>query len=253
MDRIDAIYQRHVSALARIGIDQDAVRLSLRLALEEMEEGARGEGRKVPDTESPKQLHRIHEWLAHHAGGRCEGMLIADAMIAFAEDQRAVISSLQHQIAAKQSEIERLIRQATKWTREIDASRTAIAHASEMAAIQIPAVTVATNGAGPLDDQTTTALRADDIGAIRASTWLQDTDLDWLEGLERGAHTFRSVPKDVRRRLVQAHLDAIRTDGEAPRQFDFDQSRPAWMPTAGSATMTFGLSWADLCAAKEMP
>jgi hypothetical protein len=239
MDRIDAIYQRHVSALARIGIDQDAVRLSLRLALEEMDDGqgAKGDMAAV-------QLHRLYTWLISHADGRGEGMEIADAMIAFAEDKLAVISSLEYQMHKL---AERLRQEARR-----------VIAAEKLAGLPVP-VTVEeatnghANGAGPLDDQTVTALRADDIGAIRASTWLQDTDLDWLEGLERGAHTFRSVPKDVRRRLVQAHLDAIRTDGEAPRQFDFDQSRPAWMPTAGSATMTFGLSWADLCAAKEMP
>jgi hypothetical protein len=93
MDRIDAIYKRHVSALARIGIDQDAVRLSLRLALEETEEGARGEG-----PSSLKQLHRIHKWLAQHGDRRGEGMEIADAMIAFAEDSLNTIRSLTIQI-----------------------------------------------------------------------------------------------------------------------------------------------------------
>ena len=238
MDRIDAIYQRHVSALARIGIDQDAVRLSLRLALEEMQEGADAPA-PANDQLAVMQMHRLHTWLISHADGRGEGMEIADAMIAVAEDRMNTIRSLTFQI----EELHERLRQEARH----------VIAAEKLAGLPV-LVTVeeATNG-GPLDDQTLTALRADDIGAIRASTWLEDTDLEWLEGLERGAHTFRSVPKDVRRRLVQAHVDAIRTDSEAPRQFDFDQSRPAWMPTAGSATMTFGLSWADLCAAKDMP
>lgn len=305
MDRVDTIYQRHVAALVRIGACGDAVRLSLRLALEELEEGARGEaGGLIARIERVLQMHdsalhkdliagdielptaidalihsltvalatanqqvatldkqlagmrdeevrtaafhqmtQIGAWLDRHADWRGEGMEIADAMIAFAEDKLAVIRSLEYQVAAKQAEIERLTRQADRWTREIEASRAAIAHASEMAAIQIPAVTVAANGATP--DPTN--------GGIARSTWLRDDDRDWLEGLERGAHSFRTVPKETRRRLVQAHIDAVRTDSEAPRQFDFDQARPAWMPTAGSAAATFGIAWGDLCAAKDLP
>jgi len=253
MDRVDAIYQRHVAALERIGVCGDAVRLSLRLALEELEEGRGARGEATPDTKSLEQLHRIDQWLAKHADGRGEGMEIADAMIAFAEDNKlAVIRSMEYQIAAKQAEIERLTRQADRRTREIEASRAAISHASEMAAIQIPAVTVAANvsHANPPCVLPEEAVKVD---AIRGSTWLRDDDLDWLEGLERGAHSFRTVPKETRRRLVQAHIDAVRTGSEAPRQFDFDQARPVWMPTAGSAAATFGVSWADLCAAKELP
>lgn len=248
MDRVDAIYQRHVAALAQFGLDQEAVRVSLRLALMEMEEGARGEGRGEPDAKSLKQLHRIHQWLAKHADGRGEGMEIADAMIAFAEDRLAVIRSLTRQL----EEMGQRLRQEAKHT---------IA-AEKLAGLPVLATAESeSNGshANPpyvLPEEAVNVLRAEPDptnGGIARSTWLRDDDREWLEGLERGAHSFRTVPKETRRRLVQAHIDAVRTDSEAPRQFDFDRSRPVWMPTAGSAATTFGISWADLCAAKDLP
>lgn len=245
MDKVDAIYQRHVAALERIGACGDAVRLSLRLALEELEEGARGEGRPTPDTKSLKQLHRIHQWLVQRADGRGEGMEIADAMIAFAEDKLAVIQSLTYQI----EELGRRLRQEARHT----------ISAEKLAGLPVLAVVGdESNGshANPpyvTPDAVVDLLRADNIDAIRHSTWLHDEDRDWLEGLERGAHSFRMVPKETRRRLVQAMIDTVRTDSEAPRQFDFNQARPAWMPTAVSATHTLGIAWAELCAAKDMP
>lgn len=245
MDRVDAIYQRHVAALERIGACGDAVRLSLRLALMELEDGARGEGRGAPDIKSLEQLHRIHQWLAGHTDGRGEGMEIADAMIAFAEDRLAVIRSLTRQL----EEMGQRLRTEAKHT--IAAEK--LAGLPVLATIDGESNGSHANPPYVLPEEAVKVLRADDIDAIRGSTWLRDDDRDWLEGLERGAHSFRTVPKETRRRLVQAHIDAVRTDSEAPRQFDFDQARPAWMPTAGSMAATFGISWGDLCAAKDLP
>lgn len=207
MDRVDAIYQRHVAALERIGACGDAVRLSLRLALEELEEGVRGEARKL----------------------------------------RQEIEALQDEADAE----------AHALRQELEVCREGAALITQQLA-PAHAILHDTNGshANPpyvLPEEAVKVLRADDVDAIRGSTWLRDDDREWLEGLERGAHSFRTVPKETRRRLVQAHIDAVRTDSEAPRQFDFDQSRPVWMPTAGSAAATFGISWADLCAARYMP
>jgi hypothetical protein len=80
----------------------------------------------VPDTSSLKQLHRIHKWLAQHGDGRGEGMEIADAMIAFAEDKLAVIRSLERQI-----EIEHFGRRAAQWIAESEERRAAIDHAAK--------------------------------------------------------------------------------------------------------------------------
>lgn len=239
MNRVDAIYQRHVAVLERIGACGDAVRLSLRLALEELEERARGEERGAASlddrTAAFHQMTQIGAWLAKHADGRGEGMEIADAMIAFAEDRLAVIRALTRQL----EEMGQRLRREAKHT---------IAAEKSAGLPVLATVEGETNGS-----HANPPYVPDNIDDIRFSKWLRDDDRDWLEGLERGAHSFRMIPKETRRRLVQAHVDAVRMDSETPRQFDFDQARPTWMPTAGSAAATFGVSWGDLCAAKDLP
>jgi hypothetical protein len=71
---------------------------------------------------------------------------------------------------------------------------------------------------------------------------------DYIIGLDAGRHTWRTIPKPVRWRLVQAHLRSIWRDGKLPTMADFDATRPAWMPGASAVTSTFGYGkWSIVC------
>lgn len=251
MNRVDAIYQRHVAVLAQFGLDQEAVRCSLRLALEELKEGARGEaGGLITRIERVLQMHdsALHKDLI---AGDIELPTAIDALVhsltvALATTNQQV-ATLDKQLASVREEAHEL-RQENGSMRELQERRNLQAAAYDNTVQLVARMNTDTNGS-----HANPPYVPDNIDDIRFSKWLRDDDRDWLEGLERGAHSFRMIPKETRRRLVQAHVDAVRMDSETPRQFDFDQARPTWMPTAGGAAATFGVSWGDLCAAKDLP
>lgn len=77
---------------------------------------------------------------------------------------------------------------------------------------------------------------------------------DYIIGLEAGRHTWRTIPKLVRWRLVQAHLRSIWRAGKLPSMADFDAHSPAWMPSATSVAMTFGDGkWSVACGKAVEP
>ncbi len=85
--------------------------------------------------------------------------------------------------------------------------------------------------------------------AVRHGWPPDDPELhDYIIGLDAGRHTWRTIPKPVRWRQVQAHLRSIWTDGKLPTMADFDATRPAWMPIATSIATTFGDGkWSVVC------
>lgn len=71
---------------------------------------------------------------------------------------------------------------------------------------------------------------------------------DYIIGLDAGRHTWRTIPKPVRWRLVCSVLRSIWTDGKLPTMDDFDKHAPAWMPTANACATTFGDGkWTVMC------
>lgn len=77
---------------------------------------------------------------------------------------------------------------------------------------------------------------------------------DCIVGLDAKRHTWRTIPKSVRWRLVKARLNSIWTDGKLPSMVDFDADRPAWMPTASACAMTFGDGkWSVVCGKAAQP
>lgn len=59
---------------------------------------------------------------------------------------------------------------------------------------------------------------------------------DWVEGIEAGRHTWRTLPRQARWKLV-AHFMSHLPD---TRQSTFDAMRPTWMASASNTAGTFG-------------
>jgi cell division protein FtsB len=94
------------------------------------------------------------------------------------------------------------------------------------------------------------AIKAQEAAEDLAAAFTGDL-ADWRIGLDAGRHTWRTIPRPVRWRLVSAMLRSIWTDG-LPTMTTFDTVRPAWMPTASACAMTFGTGkWAMLLDAAK--
>lgn len=68
---------------------------------------------------------------------------------------------------------------------------------------------------------------------------------DWWLGLTAGRHTWRNLPKRNRLDLVRYVLSFGPPDA-ALKMIEFDAIRPEWMPTAGTHTKTFNMTWEQL-------
>lgn len=82
-----------------------------------------------------------------------------------------------------------------------------------------------------------------------------DDDLrDWIIGLDAKRHTWRTIPKPVRWRLITATLRSIWKDGRLPSMADFDAAKPEWMPIATSVALSYGDGkWTTLCGKAAQP
>lgn len=78
-----------------------------------------------------------------------------------------------------------------------------------------------------------------------ASANLSPENHDWWLGLTAGRHTWRNLPKQARLDLVRYVLSFGPPDA-AMKMLEFDAIRPDWMPTAGTHTKTFNMSWQQL-------
>jgi len=76
-------------------------------------------------------------------------------------------------------------------------------------------------------------------------TTLDDEATDWWIGVAAGRHTWRTVPKRNRLDLVRYVLSFGPSDS-VMTMATFDNIRPAWMPTAGTHTKTFNMTWEQL-------
>ena len=77
---------------------------------------------------------------------------------------------------------------------------------------------------------------------------------DYIIGLDAGRHTWRTIPKPVRWRLITATLRSIWEDGRRPSMDDFNAAKPAWMPVATAIAASYGDGkWTTVCGKAAQP
>ena len=78
-----------------------------------------------------------------------------------------------------------------------------------------------------------------------ATSGLDADQADWWIGVSRDRHKWRSLPKSIQLALVRHVLGYVGSGGHIS-QSTFDNTRPLWMPEAGSHTKTLGMSWMQI-------
>jgi hypothetical protein len=107
---------------------------------------------------------------------------------------------------------------------------------------------------GHLTDQHATAVApasSNDNGHVTAAELLPQTTAlssaaqDYWIGMGRGAHTWRTLPKQIRLEMIQFVLSGP-AQGIRMTMAEFDAQKPVWMPVASSLPKTFGCTWEQL-------
>ena len=263
---IESIYQKYISIFYEIDnggtwIDLSVVRYALRAALRELGEPTLGRS---------KEIVRLNDWLFEHAPDLAHDPHTdtAEAMIAAAHQLRRELQAVQaerdhadQQCALLEQEAERLkarLEQAlegqsglVQQLAQMDADNTRLTQ--ELAVVRSWSVaphhngsiidnygdafgTVITNPpvAQPSAQSAQSAQSADSLPAVPPALTWPDPLADWVEGLERGRHEWRKLPRDVRWRLIANVVQQVKTS------VAFDAHRPQWMTSARAAALTFG-------------
>lgn len=214
-------------------VERDKLRIELATAIAERDA-------------SDSLLATLADWLAVH-GDDTDPRNEVDLAISLMESQAAEIKRLNADLAILRS-------YATATPHGNGKSSVAAAAAAIQAADQPeqfpPFIADAVEAA-----QAAAEAKPVQVVAVRHGWPPDDPELhDYIIGLDAGRHTWRTIPKPVRWRLVQAHLRSIWTDGKLPTMADYDATRPAWLPIATSVAMTFGDGkWTVVCGKAVEP
>jgi len=211
-------------------VERDKLRIELATAIAERDA-------------SDSLLATLADWLAVH-GDDTDPRNEVDLAIILMESQSAEIKRLNAELAILRSD-------ATATPHGNGKSSVAAAAAAIQAADlpeqYPPAIAAAMNAVAVPVEQA-----ADVIAQEAATVQIADDPdpelSDYIIGLDAGRHTWRTIPKPVRWRLVRSVLRSIWTDGKLPTMDDFDKHAPAWMPTANACATTFGDGkWTVMC------
>ena len=209
-------YLRHLRHMDRVAVVHiDAVELALRLALEELAES-------TPSTPSTPPT----ELVALQANQLADLQADLERLQTAAD---AEVAELRQQIAQMDTDNAALIRRNRELVAALDIATGAAPAVAKPVAVH-------TNGATPSAINNLIAL---DISGLSSE------NLDWWIGLQAGRQQWRSIPKRNRLDLVRCVLSHDNDDG-AMTMATFDNIRPEWMPTAGTHTKVFNMSWEQL-------
>ena len=205
-------YLRHLRHMDRVAVVHlDAVELALRLALDELEQSIAS----TPST-PPTELATLQADLER-----------------LQTDANAEVAARKTQLAELDTDNAALIRRNRELVAALDIATGAAP------AIAKP-VAVHTNGA----TQSAISNQQSAINNLIALdiSGLSSENLDWWIGLQAGRQQWRSIPKRNRLELVRWIL----SHNDAMTMATFDNIRPEWMPTAGTHTKVFNMSWEQL-------
>ncbi len=222
-------YLRHLRYIDQGSIVHlDAVDLALRLSLEELEESM-----------APANA------TAELGGANLRIMELQADLERLQGAVNAEVTELRQQLAQLDTDNASLIRRNKELADELQACREAATWTVQQLA---PAHAAIHNTDHPNGSAIATAPPA----AIHhttlndfASANLTPENYDWWIGLDAGRHTWRNLPKRNRLDLVRYVLSFGPPDA-ALKMIEFDAIRPQWMPTAGTHTKTFNMTWEQL-------
>ena len=189
--------------------------------------------------EAQKTITAVEAWLEWHDSKRYAALCAGETTIAQALDDYH--RERQTEIKRLEAELRTLRSWVTTTTGNGKTPPAAIAAAVQPAADlpqqQPPAIVAAVQAAAPSADH----LDGDDLH-------------DWIIGLDAQRHTWRTIPKPVRWRLITATLHSIWRDGRLPSMDDFNAAKPAWMPIATSIAASYGEGkWTTVCGKAAQP
>ena len=197
----------------------DAIELAFRLALDELDQS-------TPSTSATELVALQANQLADLQAELERLQTAADAEVA----------ELRQQIAQMDTDNAALIRRNRELVAALDIATGAAPAVAKPVAVHA-------NGAAPsaISNQQSAInnLIALDISGLSSE------NLDWWIGLQAGRQQWRSIPKRNRLDLVRCVLSHDNDDG-AMTMATFDNIRPEWMPTAGTHTKVFNMSWEQL-------
>lgn len=226
------IYDKYANAInnelletgRRDSIHIDAVRLALRLALDELAE-------PIPPTPST-DVHTTEKL----GTANLRIMELQADLERLQTATNAEVAELRSQLAQLDADNAALIRRNKELADDLHIAR----NGTELVIKNPPFV----DGNGAAQSP---------ISNLQSSMWtdpdmlhlLDDEAKDWWIGVSAGRHIWRTVPKPVQLRMVR-HVLSFGPETGSMTMAEFDAIKPGFMPGSGSHTKTLSLSWQQL-------
>ena len=247
MNEVERIYQKYIGVFYEVDnngtwIDLSVVRYALRAALRELAEPTPGS--QAASTREQRQLQRLNDWLIASAHQLRRELQAVQAERDHADQQCALLEQEAERLKARLEQALEGQSGLVQQMAQMDADNTRLTQ--ELAVVRSWSVAPHHNGSiidgdafgtvitNPPVVAQPSAQSADSLPAVPPALTWPDPLADWVEGLERGRHEWRKLPRDVRWRLIANVVQQVKNSG------DFDAHRPQWMTSARAAALTFG-------------
>ena len=243
-------------------INDDAILLALNLAVTEAYDAGASlchdmaaiiasQTQQTPDQRQAEadraQMALIAEWLAENEPALYYGEHggYGDAIIEAVRRRDDQIAELQGEIAkldADNADLTAKLQNAhLSWrAAQADADRLALRIAQQPDAIHVNG-----NGTGAVDPTPATASETEWGRSNPVWNGLTAEEREELYAVVNGEKKWRQLTKNFRRDLMQRVLSGL-TKGGTVSMSEFDNMRPAWMPTANSLATSLGMKWTDM-------
>lgn len=264
----EVIYQRYWQSLERVSgkgvwLDFSAVKLALSLAIED----AANYGLARWEAETEAEVGQLRSQLAElrtlNTDTESEEACGIERLRLFLVEQGAFSGE-----DASRSEPSRVITRAVNLLTEYDVARSSAQNEAAMLRQQRSALEerlsakdidlanerltadllrnqLARAQSTPLVDQAPITERTN--GHASPPDGLSPEALAWWEGMERGAHTWRKLPKPIRLEMVQHILRQPTATGRPLMTMaEYDERRAAWLAKASGLATAWDCAWPDL-------
>ncbi len=249
---IDRIHRQHMEAIDNTLASRRhdlalMISFSLHLALQDLADKLR----PSYGADLNAQIIRLTEWLALNVEN--QEMASVDLAIHEIERQRTALATYQAEIDRLQEDTNVEVAELRQQLAQLDADNAAMIRrnrelADELKQARLDRQEYAFSGisATITDHPNGTAITIapalinHQIPLDYSS--LSSENVDWCDGLDAGRQQWRSLPKQTRLELVRWIL----SHNDAMTMATFDNIRPGWMPTAGTHTKVFNMTWEQL-------